>query len=180
MGVRAFSRDHFGLQVTGRRDPIELMHSRRIIRKWEDTRLSRVLTRCEHAAISEEDTRRRCQFSSRWSVSHSRAYTNGDTLDWSRRMFFARVRYLSLSLSILFSRSFFLFHSLSLPPLLRRRTSSGREGSLPVSAMCLTAPRSVVTFAQSRDPLSLSTSFFLFLALPLSLSLSLAFFLSLS
>lgn len=73
------------------------------------------------------------------------------------------------------------------------------RGSLPVSAVCLTAPRSVVTFAQTRDPLLLSVLFtlshsfllslFLFLpplalfSLPLSLlslSLSLSLTLSLS
>ena len=70
------------------------------------------------------------------------------------------------------------------------------RGSLPVSAVCLTAPRSVVTFAQTRDPLLLSVLFtlshsfllslFLFLpllalfSLPLSLPLSLSLTLSLS
>ena len=75
------------------------------------------------------------------------------------------------------------------------------RGSLPVSAVCLTAPRSVVTFAQTRDPLLLSVLFtlshsfllslFLFLPLlalfslplslspPLSLSYSFPFSLSL-
>lgn len=91
--------------------------------------------------------------------------------------------FLPLFLFVLFSCRISLFY----PPLLFLSlsffisgTSSGREGSLPVSAMCLTAPRSVVTFAQSRDPLSLSTSLFFSLTLPLSLSLSLALSLSLS
>ena len=55
------------------------------------------------------------------------------------------------------------------------------RGSLPVSAVCLTAPRSVVTFAQTRDPLLLfylSLSFFLSLSLSPS-SFSLFLFLSL-
>lgn len=84
-----------------------------------------------------------------------------------------------LALSFAFSFSLTLTHSfLSSENFFRER------GSLPVSVVCLTASRSVVTFAQSRDPLSLSSTLSLSvipsrsLARPIARSLARSLFLS--